>query len=56
MIVRMLTSVAGVDFSVAPGQEIDFPDETAKRYLEAGMAEPVRQAKVEKATTRKAKD
>lgn len=56
MIVRMLTSIAGVSFSAAPGQELDLPDDEAVRFIEAGIAEAVKQVKVEKAVTRKAKD
>ena len=39
--VRMLDSVAGVDFSAGPGEEIEVESTVAKSWLAAGLAEPV---------------
>lgn len=57
--VKLLTSIAGIDFSHNQGDEIDCNDAEAKRYIEAGIAEPISApAKVERAVkktkTRKA--
>ena len=37
----MLDSVAGVDFSAGPGEEIEVESTVAKSWLAAGLAEPV---------------
>lgn len=56
--VRLLTSMAGIDFSHNRGDEIDCNEAEAKRFIEAGIAEPIVPEKVEravkKARTRKA--
>jgi len=56
--VKLLTSMAGIDFSHNVGDVIDCNDAEAKRFIEAGIAEPVTAAKKEKAVkevvTRKA--
>jgi hypothetical protein len=57
--VKLLTSMAGIDFSHNQGDLIDCNDAEAKRYIEAGIAEPISApAKVERAVkktkTRKA--
>jgi hypothetical protein len=56
--VKLLTSMAGIDFSHNAGDLIDCNDAEAKRYVAAGIAEPVEVAKIEKAVkktfTRKA--
>jgi len=56
--VRLLTSMAGVDFSHNAGDEIDCNAAEAKRFIENGIAEPIAETKVEKAVkktrTRKA--
>ena len=44
--------MAGVDFSHDRGAEIEVNDATAIRYIEAGIAEAVREAVIEKATIR----
>ena len=41
MKIRMLTSMAGADFSHNFGDEIEVTDAEGKRYIEAGIAEPV---------------
>lgn len=37
--VKCLTSLAGVNFSFAPGQEAEFADDEAARLVAAGYAE-----------------
>jgi len=39
--VRLLTSIAGENFSHAYGEEVQLDSAEAKRFLEAGLAEPV---------------
>ena len=41
MQVRLLTSMAGPNMSAQYGDIVDFPDATAKRLIEQGLAEPV---------------
>lgn len=56
--VKLLTSMAGIDFSHNQGDEIDCSEAEALRYIAAGIAEPVGVQKPEKAVkkafTRKA--
>lgn len=56
--VKLLTSMAGIDFSHNQGDEIDCNEAEALRYITAGIAEPVGVQKPEKAVkkafTRKA--
>lgn len=53
MKVRLLTSMAGIDFSHNQGDEIDCNEAEAKRFIEAGIAEPVTAApKVERAVAK----
>lgn len=56
--VKLLTSMAGIDFSHNQGDEIDCNEAEALRYIAAGIAEPVEVQKPEKAVkkafTRKA--
>jgi len=56
--VRLLTSMAGINFSHNMGDEIDCNEAEAKRYIEAGIAEAIDAPKIEKAVkktvTRKA--
>ena len=49
MKVRLLTSMAGIDFSHNQGDEIDCNEAEAKRFIEAGIAEPIATSKVERA-------
>lgn len=50
MKLKMLTSMAGADFALSPGDETErFGDREAGRLIEAGYAVPVREATVEKA-------
>lgn len=53
MKVRLLTSMAGIDFSHNQGDEIDCNEAEAKRFIEAGIAEPITAAtKVERAVAK----
>ena len=56
--VKLLTSMAGIDFSHNQGDIIDCNEAEAVRYIQAGIAEPVSSSKIEKAvkkeTVRKA--
>ena len=53
MKVRLLTSMAGIDFSHNQGDEIDCNEAEAKRFIEAGIAEPITVApKVERAVAK----
>jgi len=45
MKIKLLVSRAGVDGAQNRGDEIDVTAEEAKRMIEAGQAEPIRQAK-----------
>lgn len=47
--VKLLTSMAGIDFSHNEGDVIDCNASEAKRFIEAGIAEPVAEKKVERA-------
>lgn len=47
MKIRMLVSFAGSGFSVAPGDEIERPDDEAIRLVEKGYAVPVSRARIE---------
>lgn len=50
MRLRMLTSIAGLHFSLKPGDETEWRDEAeARRLIEAGFAEPVRSVRIETA-------
>lgn len=49
MKIKMLTAIAGVDWDAPAGAEIDVDDAQARRLIKAGLAEPVRKAKVERA-------
>jgi hypothetical protein len=54
--IKLLTSLAGIDFSHNAGDIIDCNDAEAKRYIDAGFAEPIETAsKVEKATAKRNK-
>ena len=47
--VRLLTSMAGIDFSHNHGDIIDCNDAEAVRFVAAGIAEAVTQPKIERA-------
>jgi hypothetical protein len=47
--VKLLTSMAGIDFSHNAGDVIDCNEAEAARFIAAGIAEPVEMAKVERA-------
>lgn len=57
MKIRLLTARAGVNFSQNRGEEIEVSKAEAIRMIEAGQAEPVRAAPVERtvAATRREK-
>lgn len=59
MKVKLLVGMAGIDFSHNAGDEIDCNEAEGKRFIEAGIAEPVQaapkvQRAVKKVSTRKA--
>lgn len=54
MRVRLLTGRATETESWEPGEEIDVPDDEAKRLLENGSAEPVARKPADKRETRSA--
>ena len=58
MKLKMLTSIAGADFSLSRGEETErFSDAEAARLVEAGYAEVVLEAKpIERAVARQAKE
>jgi len=41
MLVRLKTSIAGPGFALYPGDEREFPNDEAIRFIEAGYAVPV---------------
>jgi len=47
MKVKLLTSIAGPMHSYGYGEEVDLPDGDARRMIERGQAQPVRQQAVE---------
>lgn len=52
MLVKMLVMQAGRDFVRDRGAVVEVADAEARRMIEAGIAEPVRVAPVERATPR----
>lgn len=51
MKIKMLVSVAGADFALDAGSETErFSDAECIRMIEAGYAQPVAEAEVERAT------
>ena len=52
MKIKLLTGLSGPDCSYSPGDEAEFPNDEAKRLIEAGFAEPVREQKTERATAK----
>ena len=53
--IRLLTAMAGVDFSHAAGDEIALDAAAAKRLIENGDAEPVAKRATDKAEKRVSK-
>lgn len=49
MKIKMLVSMAGIDFALSPGDEYECSDAEAVRHVEAGNAVPVAGEKVERA-------
>lgn len=57
MRVKMLVSMAGLDFALSPGEETGrFTDGEAVRLIEAGYAVPVSTVKVETASAAPARE
>ncbi|HEY1071499.1 hypothetical protein [Brevundimonas sp.] len=55
MKIKMLTSLAGDDFALSPGDETDrFADDEAGRLIEAGFAAPAIEDKIERAVKKPA--
>lgn len=52
--VRLLTSMAGINFSHNQGDVIDCNEAEALRFIKAGIAEPIDGPKPEKATKKRA--
>ena len=50
--VRMLTALEGPDVSVPAGGSVKLPQAEAKRYLDAGLAEPVARTAAQRAEKR----
>ncbi len=51
--VKLLTSMAGINFSHNAGDVIDCHDAEAIRFIEAGIAQPVGTSRVERATVKR---
>jgi hypothetical protein len=51
--VKLLTSMAGINFSHNAGDVIDCNEAEAVRFIAAGIAEPVDGANVERATPKR---
>ena len=49
MKVTMLTSIAGPDISLAPGDVHDFPEHEAINFIQAGFAAPFVEEVIERA-------
>lgn len=53
MKIKMLTSIAGADFCLSPGDETErFSADEIKRLIEAGYAELVSEQKIDRAIAR----
>lgn len=50
--VKMLTSMAGIDFSYSSGDVVDCSETEALRFISAGIAEPIDGEKVERAVSK----
>lgn len=49
MKIRMSVGLSGNEYSLAPGDEREFPDAEAIRLVEAGFAIPIAEVKIERA-------
>jgi hypothetical protein len=49
MNIRLLVGLAGNEYSLAPGDEREFPEKEAVRLIDAGYAVPVAEEKIERA-------
>ncbi len=56
MKIKILTGLAGADFSFAPGDTPEFPDKDAKRLIKAGIAEEFTADETEGSLNRLAED
>lgn len=48
MLIKMTVGLVGATVSLAPGDEADFPDDEARRLIDAGYAVPVVTKKTER--------
>lgn len=53
MMIRFLSSIAGVNYSHSAGDEEDYKSDEAKRLINAGIAEEIKQKPATKKTTKK---
>lgn len=51
MKIKMLIGLAGNEYSLAPGDERDFPQDEAIRLIQAGYAIPSAEEKIERAVS-----
>jgi hypothetical protein len=49
MLVKMLVGLSGPFYTLDPGDEFHFPDDEARRLLDAGFAVPVVEQPIERA-------
>lgn len=49
MMIKMLVGLSGPTYSLGPGDEKDFPQDEAIRFINAGYAAPVVEREVERA-------
>lgn len=49
MLIRMTTGLSGPAYSLGPGDERDFPQDEALRFIAAGYAVPVAGQEIERA-------
>lgn len=53
MKIKMLTSMAGADFTWNNGDEVEVSDAEGKRFIEAGIAEPISTAPKKETASKK---
>lgn len=56
MLIRMLVGLSGPSYSLAPGDEREFPDDEAMRLIEANFAVPAAHHEPEKAVKKPARE
>ena len=54
MKIKMLVGLSGIEYSLSPGDEREFPDNEAIRLIDAGFAVPAVEEKVERAVAQPA--